>query len=186
MLLIPGRTRASAALEIVAPKDVKQIGRAQAGDGVSLAMFVDQQGKCDASLFAENARVVAVAETDSSQRSAFVAEGGLVFAQLRDVLAAKDSPVVPQKNDHGGLALPQRTKSDFPAVGVTKSDVRKPLAQGFLCFANHRRILPLRKFANVPVNLAGFFVNHPMRRVRDALNRQLRNKLFQAVQVPRN
>jgi hypothetical protein len=31
----------------------------------------------------------------------------LVFAQLRDVLAAKNSPVVTKKNDNGRLGLPQ-------------------------------------------------------------------------------
>jgi hypothetical protein len=32
-----------------------------------------------------------------------------VFAQLRDVLTAKNSSIVTQKNDHRGLVLPQRT-----------------------------------------------------------------------------
>ena len=169
VLMMPGRLGTSAALEIVAPKEVKQIGRAQVGHGVSLAMFVDKQGKVDPRFFAENAGVITVAKTDSGERSAFVPKGWFVFAQLRDVCAAKNSAVVPQKNDDGGPALPQRTKSDFPAVGVGKNDVCQPLAEGFLRVANHRRILPLDKFSNVAVNLVWFFVNHPMRTIRHAL-----------------
>jgi hypothetical protein len=48
------------------------------------------------------------------------------------VLAAKDSAVVAKKNDDGGLALPQRTKANFPAVGVGENDVCKLLAESLL------------------------------------------------------
>jgi hypothetical protein len=60
----------------------------------------------------------------------------LVFAQLRDVLAAKNSSVVPQKNDHGRLALPQRAQPDFFSIGVGEHQIRKPLAQSF-CHVKH-------------------------------------------------
>ena len=43
VLMVAGRAGAIAALEIVAPKHVKQIGRTQVGNDVSLAVFVDQQ-----------------------------------------------------------------------------------------------------------------------------------------------
>ena len=55
-----------------------------------------------------------------------------MFAQLRDVLPAKDSAVVPKKNDHRRLALPQRTQAYFPAMSVRENDICKPLAEGFL------------------------------------------------------
>jgi len=48
------------------------------------------------------------------------------------VLAAKDSSVVAQKNDHLRLALPQRTQPDFFPIGVGENQIRKPLAQSFL------------------------------------------------------
>jgi hypothetical protein len=53
-----------AAFEIVAAKKVEEIGAAEIGDGVGLALFVDEQRKVDSSFFAEEARVVAVAEAD--------------------------------------------------------------------------------------------------------------------------
>ena len=107
VLLMTGRPRALAALEIVAASEVQQIGGREISDGVGLALFVDQQRKIDARFFTENAGIVAVAKTDGSEGSAFVQEGLLVFAQLRDVLTAKNSSVVPQKNDHRRPALPQ-------------------------------------------------------------------------------
>jgi hypothetical protein len=41
-----------------------------------------------------------------------------VFAQLRDVLATKDSSIVPQENEDSGLFVPQRSEPDFPAVAI--------------------------------------------------------------------
>ena len=95
VLMMPGRLRAIAALEIIAASQVQQIGGTQVSDGVSLALFVDQQGKRDSRFFTENARVVAVAKADGGERRALIQKGLFVFAQLRDVLAAKNSAIVP-------------------------------------------------------------------------------------------
>jgi hypothetical protein len=46
-----------------------------------------------------------------------------MLAQLRDVLAAKDSSVVAEKNEHRRLLGPQRTQRDFRAVGIGKDKV---------------------------------------------------------------
>ncbi len=132
VLMMPGRLRAIAALEIVAASQVQQIRGTQVGDGVSLALFVNQQGKRDSRFFAENARVVAVAKADGGERRALIQKGLFVFAQLRGVLAAKNSAIVAKKNDDGRLALPQRTQTDFLAIGVRKNDICEPLAESFL------------------------------------------------------
>jgi hypothetical protein len=55
----------------------------------------------------------------------------LVFAQLRDVLTAKDSTIVAKKNDDGWLALPQRTETGFLARGVGEDDVCELFAESF-------------------------------------------------------
>jgi len=107
VLTVPGGASAVTALEIVAAKYVKHAGDAQIGEFVSLALFVDEQWKVDSRLFLEDSRVVPVAKADGCEGSAFVEEGLLVFAQLRDVLTAKNSSIVAQKNDDFGLALPQ-------------------------------------------------------------------------------
>jgi hypothetical protein len=137
VLLMAGRAGALAAFEIIATSEVQQIGGGQVSDRVSLALFVDQQRKIDARLLAENARVVAVTKADGRERSTFVQECLLVFAQLRDVLTAKNSSIVAQKNNHGRLALPQRTQPNFFPIGVRKNQIRKPLAQSFAHVKHH-------------------------------------------------
>lgn len=132
VLVMSGGASAIAALEIVAAKEVEDVGHAQVCDFVGLAPFIDQQGKVDPGFFSKNARVVAVAKADGCKRSAFVAESLLVFAQLRDVLPAKNSAIVAEKNDDGGIALPQRSQSNFLPKRVGKKDVCEPLAESWL------------------------------------------------------
>jgi hypothetical protein len=107
VLVMPGRASALPAFEIIAAKDVKNIGGAQVGDGVRQASFVDQERKIDAGFFAENTGIVSVPKADGGERSVLGGEFSLVLAQLRDVLAAKDSSIVAKKHDNGVMALPQ-------------------------------------------------------------------------------
>jgi hypothetical protein len=132
VLLVTGGAGTLAALEIVAAKKMKQIGGTKVSDGVRLALFIHEQRKRDAGFIAEKAGIVAVAQANGGERSTFVREGLLLFAQLRDVLAAKDSAIVAKKNDDGGLALPQKAQADFAAVGVREDDVCKLLAETLL------------------------------------------------------
>jgi len=139
VLLMAGGAGALAACEIVAAQQVKDIGGRQVGGGVGLAAQVDQQREIDVRFFAEDAGVVGIAETDGCEGSAFVAEGLLMFAQLRDVLAAKDSAIVAKKDDDCWIALPQRTETDFAAVGIGKHNVREPCAESFAHVAHDWR-----------------------------------------------
>jgi hypothetical protein len=47
-----------------------------------------------------------LAKSNRGQRCSGTPEVVLVFAQLRDVLAAKDSAIMPKEDDHGGTVLP--------------------------------------------------------------------------------
>lgn len=107
VLLVSRGPGALAASEIIAAKQVKYVSNAKTGDFVGAAVFVDKQGEIDSRLLLKNARVVAIAQTDGRERSASIAENLLVFAQLRDVLAAKNSSVMAKKNDHRRTGLPQ-------------------------------------------------------------------------------
>lgn len=120
-----------AAPGIVAAKHVKQASNAKARDFVRAPLFVNQQRKIDSRFLLKNVRVVPVAQADGRERRAFLAERLLVFAQLRDVFAAKNSSVVAQKHHHGGISLPQRSQAHFPPGGVGKSHVGEPPAQRF-------------------------------------------------------
>jgi hypothetical protein len=54
-----------------------------------------------------------IAESNRGQRCSGAPEVVLVFAQLRDVLAAKDSAIMPKEDNHCGTVLPQRSESDL-------------------------------------------------------------------------
>ena len=131
VLTMPCRARAIAALEIVAPKYVKHISDSQVGKIVSLALFVNEQGEVDSRLFLENTRIVAIAEANCCEGSAFVEKSLLVLAQLRDMLAAKNSSIVAKKNDDCWLAFPQRSEANFLAKSVGKNNVCESLAKSF-------------------------------------------------------
>jgi len=94
VLMVAGCAGAFAALEIIGAQEVENVGGFQAGDFVRPAVFVDQQGKFDFCFFLKDAGVVGIAEADGSQRGLFFTEGLLMFAQLRDMLAAEDSAVM--------------------------------------------------------------------------------------------
>ena len=61
---------------------------------IGTAFLVDQERERDAGVFTEHARVIAIAEADGGDVRAFGFERFIVFAQLRDVLAAENSTVV--------------------------------------------------------------------------------------------
>jgi hypothetical protein len=86
---------------------VKEISRLQTSRVVGLPLFIDQQWKLDASLLTEQRGVTRISQTDGYQLSALGLKRGLVFTQLRDMLAAEDSAVVAKENDHGRIQLPE-------------------------------------------------------------------------------
>jgi hypothetical protein len=121
-------TRALSRRGIFTPQKMQEIRGLQFHRAISPARFVDQKRKVDARFFAKYSRIIAVAQSDRSKGGSFVAEGSLVFAQLRDVLAAKNSAIVAEKNQHGSLPGPQRAKSDFPPIAIGKGDLCEPAA----------------------------------------------------------
>ena len=91
-------------------------------------MFLDQQRKHDTGLFSEEAGVVLVAEPDCGDAGSSAFELRLVLAQLRDVLAAEDSAVVPQKSHYRGRFRPNRSQRDLIVVGIRQAYACKPRA----------------------------------------------------------
>jgi hypothetical protein len=74
-------------------------------------------------------RVKAVSQSNCGKGCSFVAEVSLVFAQLRDMLAAKDSSIVPQENQHGGLLRPQRAKTNLLPITIWNDDLCEAAAE---------------------------------------------------------
>jgi hypothetical protein len=88
---------------VVRTKQVQKIGGFQACCSIGEPFFIDQQGEFDSRFFPEQRGVARITQANGGQVSALALELSLVLAQLRDVLAAKDSTVMAKKNDHSRL-----------------------------------------------------------------------------------
>jgi hypothetical protein len=131
VLVVAGGAGTFAALEIVAAKEMKKVGGFQIGNFVGLAVFVDKEGEVDSGFLLEETGVVGIAEADGGQGDVLFAEGLFVLAQLRDVLAAKDSAVVAEEYEDGGVRLPERAKTNRFAKGIGKNNPSEALTEGF-------------------------------------------------------
>jgi hypothetical protein len=118
VLPVAGGPRADPRRGVVAAKEVEQVRRVQSRGFVRRPPGIDQQWERDAGLVAKQSGIVHVPEPDRGQSGAGLFELVVVLAQLRDMLAAEDSAVVSQKDNHGGTFLPQRAETDFTAAGL--------------------------------------------------------------------
>ena len=94
-------------LFVFCPEHVQQVGVAKSRGPVSETLLVYQKGEGDAGVVAKLLRVDPVTEAHGREVRALVPKSWLVCAQLRDVLAAEDSSVVAQEDQHGRLAPPE-------------------------------------------------------------------------------
>jgi hypothetical protein len=131
VLAMAGGFGALAALEIVPPEEVEDVGGLEIGDFIGLATIVDEQGKVDAGFLVEDAGVVRVSEADGGEGGVRFAEGLLAFAQLRDMLATKDSAVVAEEDHDSGIVFPEPAEANGFAEGVGENDAGELLTQGF-------------------------------------------------------
>jgi|SRR5580704_5801491 hypothetical protein len=106
MLMMACCTRTFSRCGIFASQKMQKVSGLQFRSAIGLAGFINQQREGDARFFTEQPSVIAVAESNRGKRGTLVPERLLMFAQLRDVLAAKDSSVVAEKNQHGRLSVP--------------------------------------------------------------------------------
>ncbi len=65
-----------------------------------------QQRKRDSGLLAKESSVASVAKTDGGEIGALGPEFIFMIAQLRNMLAAKNSTVMAEEHDNGGTAFP--------------------------------------------------------------------------------
>ena len=104
---------------------MKERAAQEAHRTIRLPLAVNQKGECDSSLFTKDLGVVCVAQANGGQPSPSIAECWFVVAQLRDVLAAEDSSVVPKEGDHCGVVDPKRAESDRPSFRVRQDYSRE-------------------------------------------------------------
>jgi len=107
MLLVSCCLCPFARLQVVFAQKVEQGSMAQPHSLICLAFVIDEKRELDTCFLAEKLGIAGIAQTDHSQMSAFLLELGFKFAQLRDMLSAEDSTVVPKEDHHGRSAFPQ-------------------------------------------------------------------------------
>jgi hypothetical protein len=106
MLLVSCGLRASAGLHVVSPQKMEQGSMAQAHSFIRCALVVNQERELDAAFFSEEAGILGVSQADHGQPRTLLLELFFKFAQLRDMLSAEDSAIMPKKNHHRRPALP--------------------------------------------------------------------------------
>ena len=130
----------------IAAQKVQEVRFPQARCTIRRALIVDQKREGDASFSAELAGILGVAQTYGRQVRSLVFEGFLVVAQLRDMLAAEDSSVVPQENQNGGPTLPKRAEPDLAHISIRQYDAGQRLAER----AGHR--LTINSVYRLPID----------------------------------
>jgi len=129
MLAVAGQAGTLPGCLIVSPQQMQKVGLAQAGGAVSQPLLVYEKREGDAGLLAKEPRVSVIAQAHRSQAGSPIFKRLLVFTQLRDMLAAEESAVVPQENEYRRLPLPKRSEADFPAVDVRQGYRRECFAE---------------------------------------------------------
>ena len=95
----PASLGALAVGSIVLAEKVEQVGLLQLRRAIGFTISIDQEWECDSRLLAEGTGIVHITQPYGREIRALGLKFLLVFAQLRDVLAAEDSTIVPQKHD---------------------------------------------------------------------------------------
>ena len=98
-LPVPRRSGPGSGLSIIPAKHVQHVRILQPSGAIGPAFLIDEQWKRDACLVPESPGVVPISKSDRRQIYTFRLERRFVFAQLRNVLAAKNSSIVAQKNN---------------------------------------------------------------------------------------
>ena len=106
MLSMASGRRARPGFRVVTSKKMQQVRRLEAGRAIREPIRIHQQRKRDAGLLTKEAGIASVAKTDGGEIGALGAEFFFVVAQLRNMLAAKDSTVMAQEHDNRGTAFP--------------------------------------------------------------------------------
>jgi hypothetical protein len=103
---------------VIVPQEVQQRTDSKVDGAIRNSIRIDQEREVDARVFPEQASVLHVAQSNRSNPGALELESFFSFAQLRDMLAAEYSTVVPEKRDYAGCASPQGAQTNLLPVAV--------------------------------------------------------------------
>ena len=130
VLLMAGVMRSLSCFCIIAAQEMQEIGGLQLRSAIGLTLFVYEERESNSSFLAKLSGINGITEPDCSQHCSFVTKALFVFAQLRDVLTAKDSAVVTQENYDGRSFIPQGSEPRLAVVAVRKRDKGELIAEG--------------------------------------------------------
>ena len=94
---------------IVLAEEMEERSFLKTQSAIGLPLLVDQKWKGDSGFFTKRASVEGIAQANSGKPRSFVFEFLLIFAQLRDMLAAEDSTPMPKEDHHRRAVSPQRS-----------------------------------------------------------------------------
>ena len=121
MLPVPAGFGAYACRGVVLTQKVEQGSFPQLDGLVGFTLLVNQEREIDLGVLTELAGIVGVAQAYGYQFCALLLKILLVFAQLRDMLAAKNSAVVSKENDNCRTSGPERSQAHRFSVDVGQS-----------------------------------------------------------------
>lgn len=130
VLMMAGVLRSLSCFCIIAAQEMQEIGGLQLRCAIGLTLFVNEERKSDSSFLAKLPGINGITEPDGSQHCSFVTKGLFVFAQLRDVLTAKDSAVVAQEYYDRRPFIPQGSEPHLTVFAIGKRDKGEPIAEG--------------------------------------------------------
>ena len=91
---------------------------------VSDAIRINQQGESNSSIFSEDARIFLVAQANGGYVRTFQVKALFAFAQLRNMLAAEDSTIMPQECNYARRICPQRSEANLLAFRIGQGYLR--------------------------------------------------------------
>ena len=98
VLAMPPGFGTLAGKRIILAEEMEERGFLKTQSAISLPLLVNQKWKGDAGFFAEGTSILGVPQANGGKPRSLVFEFVLVFAQLRDMLAAEDSTVVTKEH----------------------------------------------------------------------------------------
>jgi hypothetical protein len=117
---------------VVRAEQMKDVGTAQSRFAICFALLVNEQREADAGVLAKHLRVLPVAEANRGNRRSLFLKLFLMCAQLRYMLAAKDSAVVPEKDEHNRFLVPKRPEQHRSTIAIRQNDIGKRCAERML------------------------------------------------------
>jgi hypothetical protein len=122
VLRMAGSTCSLPRFRIVAAQKMKEISGLQFRGAIGLPQLVNQKRERNAGLFPKLAGIDPVSQSYGCECCSLIAKSLGVLAQLRGMLAAKNSSIMAQENNHRELFVPQRSEPDFASVAIRERD----------------------------------------------------------------